>query len=219
MRCWVIGGTSGIGLSVVGRLSHDHHVRATGQAVDVRSLEILREDISQFGKYDAIVFSAGVNRLLHAGHVDIDTFRLIYETNVLGFLNVMRALLETHERGRVVAVSSDAAVRPMRTSSLYCGSKAALDQTVRCLARELAPAWQVNAVAPGMVSGTEMTRYVDRTVPTLRGWSPEEALRYEQSQIPMKRRAMRDEIAQVIVDTLCGPNYLTGSIITVNGGR
>jgi NAD(P)-dependent dehydrogenase (short-subunit alcohol dehydrogenase family) len=119
----------------------------------------------------------------------------------------------------IVAVSSDAAERPMRTSIAYCASKAALNMAVKVAARELAPEIRVNAVSPGMVSGTAMTEYIDDVVPEIRRWTPEAAARYEQSQIPAGRRATKDEVADLVYHTLCGPEYMTGSILTLNGGR
>jgi NAD(P)-dependent dehydrogenase (short-subunit alcohol dehydrogenase family) len=142
----------------------------------------------------------------------------IYDVNVLGFMRVLRAAVHTGCRS-IVAISSDAATRPMRTSMAYCASKAALDMCVKCAARELAPEIRVNAVSPGMTLGTAMTEYIDKTVPAMRGWTPEEAWEYEHSQIPAGRRARPEEIAQVVYDVLVGPEYMTGSIVTINGGR
>jgi NAD(P)-dependent dehydrogenase (short-subunit alcohol dehydrogenase family) len=70
-----------------------------------------------------------------------------------------------------------------------------------------------------MIDGTGMTRYIDKTVPELRGWTPEASARYEASQSPIGRRGTVDEVAEVVYDVLHGPEFLTGSIVQVNGGR
>jgi NAD(P)-dependent dehydrogenase (short-subunit alcohol dehydrogenase family) len=109
----------------------------------------------------------------------------------------------------------------MRTSVAYCASKAALHQAVRVIARERASDnFAINVVAPGITEPTGMQRYVDDKVPRIRKWSPEMARKYEESQIPMKRRATVSEIAAVAVTILLNPTpYLNGAIIPVNGGR
>jgi NAD(P)-dependent dehydrogenase (short-subunit alcohol dehydrogenase family) len=123
-------------------------------------------------------------------------------------------------RPSIVAISSAAARRPMRTSTIYCATKAALDQAVRVMARELASAgWRINAVAPGKVMDTNMTRYVDAKVRELRGWTEEYAQAYEAASNALGMPAMPDAVAQVVLDVLFGPPSLNGAIIDVNGGR
>ena len=118
-----------------------------------------------------------------------------------------------------VVVSSDAAEIPMRGSVAYCASKAALNMAVRTMARELAPLHRINAVAPGMVDGTPMTEYIDETVPVFRGWTPDQARNYERANTPTKRRATVTEVAETIAWVLFGPAQMTGSIVSINGGR
>lgn len=64
-----------------------------------------------------------------------------------------------------------------------------------------------------------MTEFIDSQVPSLRGWSLEETQAYERSMIPMGRRARKEEIAQVVIQALLGPEFMTGSIIGLTGGK
>jgi pteridine reductase len=107
----------------------------------------------------------------------------------------------------------------MRNSIAYCSSKAALVQAVRCAARELAPHVRVNAVSPAIIEHTPMTTNIDAAVQLQRGWSEEEALEYERKLIPMGRRATKEEVAQVVLQTLAGPQFMTGSNIEITGGK
>lgn len=222
-RAFVIGGSSGIGAAVVRRLrDEDVEVEApTKQHCDMRTYNIEWCIKSDGRTYDYYVYSAGVNFLEWIPGMRIAIAQNTFDVNVIGFMRMLSWITrDPCEPARVVAISSDAATRPMRTSMAYCASKAALDMAVKCAARELGPAgWRINAVSPGMTSNTQMTKYIDKTVPEIRGWTEEEALEYEMSQQPLGRRATPDEIADVVWATLVGPDFLNGSVITVNGGR
>lgn len=225
---WVIGGDSGIGEATARELAErNYRVHITGRNIDVRDeLQMARQWKAHV--YDGVVYCAGINILMHDRELNVDLAQEIFDVNVFGFMRLMRFVAEEYTTGQaseregqfsVVAVSSDAATRPMRTSMAYCASKAALNMCVKQSARELAPYVRVNAVSPGMTADTGMTRYIDSTVPRMRGWTDLEARTYERSQIPMQRRAKPEEIAHVICDVYEGPTYQTGSVVEVNGGR
>lgn len=230
---WVIGGTSGIGKATAELLAQGGRaVYATGcNDVDVREVREIAMGWENFEGYlfadgtiptqVEIVYSAGVNQLQHIGQMDDDAAFNIFDTNFHGFVRLIDFLWSEKIRNvKLVAITSDAAVRPMRTSLNYCASKAALNMAIRVAARELAErGWRVNGVAPGMTDGTLMTEYIDRAVPEIRGWSAEETYQYEMKQAVIKRRALPEEIAETVQFILDGPDYLNGEIITVNGGR
>lgn len=227
----IIGASSGIGEAIAEYLQT--HADATQcedwlmpgtDVLDVRSSAECYACIRQEGPFDYIIYSAGINELAWITQIGMqwdNTFENVWDVNCHGFVRIVGA----HEHlfpeagGSIVAISSDAARRPMRGSIAYCSSKAALDMSVRVMARELAPRWRVNAIAPGITDDTNMTRYLDDNIPIFRGWTSDHAQEYEKSQIPMGRRAAPGEIAEVAASVLIGPEYLTGAIIEVNGGR
>jgi NAD(P)-dependent dehydrogenase (short-subunit alcohol dehydrogenase family) len=193
--------------------------------VDAGSFDATREEdmqrlVNQTGATD-VVFSVGINRLDWINDIDQIDFMEVMETNVWAFVNLIKALsLVGSYPCNVVAVTSDAAWRPMRTSLAYCASKAALEMAVRVASREYAPlGWRINAVAPGKVEDTPMTYYVDDTVLKLRGWTVEAAEEYELRSTPLGRKVTKEEVAHVIEQVLFGPAAQTGEIIAVNGGR
>jgi NAD(P)-dependent dehydrogenase (short-subunit alcohol dehydrogenase family) len=228
MNIWVIGGTSGIGSATAIELAkRGHAVFSTGKEdVDVQSASALQDYLGGPKQFHGIVYAAGINRLAWDHELNIHTAMDIFDVNVFGFMRVIRLIAQAidpiHDAPparSLVAVSSDAATRPMRTSMAYCASKAALNACVKQAARELAPYVRVNAVAPGMTEGTGMTAYIDQAVTKLRGWTRFQAREYEESQIPARRRGTPAEMAHVIADVLLGPDYQTGAIVEVNGGR
>lgn len=188
------------------------------------------QDVAIYGRFmeillevqpDAVVYCVGANRLDWSYTINRPDFAKLMETNVWGFINTIKALQWRPKPYSVLALTSDAAVRPMRTSMAYCASKAALDMAIRVASRELSPAgWRINGLAPGKVAGTAMTRYVDERVLQIRGWTPEYAEEYELKSSPIGRPVTVDEIASVACEVLLSPVLAwTGDIVTVNGGR
>lgn len=222
-RFWVLGAGSGIGEWVANDLRKlGHEVLQSGKAdADVRNYPALEGIARRHGPFDGVVFSAGINQLAWIEDLSDGLMGRMFQTNVFGFTNLMRALAITHPQGcRVVAVTSDAAVRPMRGSTAYCASKAALEMCVKVAARELgARGFSVNSVAPGMTEPTDMQKQLDEEIPEFRGWTPDQALSYELSSNPMGRRAHTSEVSEMIVSVLNMPEYVNGATFTINGGR
>ena len=221
---WVVGGTSGIGKACADLLDgmEEHDVLISGSEVDVRDpvalFDFLEPSVSSPIQINGLIYSAGVNRLEWSMVQDPEEMLDLYHVNVVGLLNCLRLIPQAE---RVVVVGSDAAWREMRTSVAYCASKAALHQAVRVIARERASEdFAINVVAPGMTEPTKMQEYVDMRVPVVRNWSMDTARKYEDSQIPMGRRAHVVEVASVVLTVLTMPtNYMNGAVIPVNGGR
>ena len=227
----IIGGRQGIGKEVW-RLAEDEHndlwryvVPTSEREVDVRNQPRLLEfaqDLWQTGHRNLdVIYCAGINRLGKIGSLSAADLMEHYEVNVAGFILFLDALKQSHGESRVnvTVIVSDSSRVPMRGSVMYASSKAALAHAVRCAARELAPAWRVNGISPGVVADTPMTDYIDAVVPPLRGWTLEEAQAYERSMIPMGRRALKSEVAEAALWATRGPEFMTGSIIDVAGGK
>ena len=224
-RMWIVGG-GGIGEAIASKARiRSCYVELTGRSVDVRDFNALKSFLKDHSKkehFTKVVFTAGINELCWVRDLNKSQVMDHMETNLFGFTNLLSALAwyNGETTPRVVAVGSDASRRPMRGSLAYCASKAALDMAVRCAARELGPeGWRINSVNPGMTAPTGMSASIDEQVPEFRGWSKEYSHEYEMAQAVIQRRATPEEVAQVVVDVLFGPDYLNGAIIEVNGGR
>jgi 3-oxoacyl-[acyl-carrier protein] reductase len=110
-----------------------------------------------FGRVDFLVNNAG--RTKFAAHEDLDAldavdFVDIYQLNVIAAFQMIRAAapgLRASPFGAVVNVASVAGVFGIGSSVAYAASKGALVTMTKSLARVLAPAIRVNAVAPGYV--------------------------------------------------------------------
>lgn len=120
-------------------------------------------------------------------------------------------LIERQLPGRIVFVSSWAAVRVHKHIPAYCVSKAGLDMLCKCMALGLAANnILVNAIAPG---------YVDAGL-SGRLWRENPGSREKARQrVPVKRLIKVEEIAEQII-YLCSPenNHMTGSTLLIDGG-
>lgn len=222
----ILGASSGIGESTLTHLrlgmQQTWWLSPDKDELDVRDVRAVRSYVRAHAPLDYVVFSVGVNYLEWLGKLTSDDVFNVIDTNLSSFILFLDALVEAQpdHPARVVVVGSDAAERPLRTSIAYCASKAGLHMAVRAAARELGPkGWRLNVVAPGMTDHTGMQRYVDTRVAEVRGWSEEHMRSYEAQQEVVPGRINTNEVAQVILSTLTGPEHLNGSIITINGGR
>lgn len=210
MNIFLAGHHGAIGEAINSKL-HAHH-QLDFLYADVRKFFIAKYDEI---KYDAMIYNIGINHLEWSYKLLDDEFIDTFNVNVTGLLRCLRYI---HAK-RVVVIGSDAAHRPMRTSAAYNASKAALEATVKCIARErAADGFIINIVAPGVIEGTKMTEYVaNRTAELRPGFDLD---KYQLSNIPMGRLGRPDEVAEVVrwlVED--APDYLNGSTITINGAR
>lgn len=108
-------------------------------------------------------------------------------------------------RGKIVNLGDIHAERPLGGHAAYAVSKAALHAMTLALAREFAPEVQVNCVAPGAIllpSGTPATRR--RKLVRL---------------IPSSRLGTPEEVAEAVAFFVEGPDFVTGEVLRVDGGR
>lgn len=223
----IIGAGSGVGAEFYERVAQDPRFEgvkwfAPSQLeLDVTIQREVREYIGEAGPFDYIVYTAGINQLKWVSDLDMADLEWTYSVNLFGFILVCGAQAKAfpeHET-RAITVVSDSSHTPMRGSIAYCSSKAALVMAIKCLARELAPTWSVNGISPGIIEDTPMTDYIDSTVPGFRGWDPDKARAYENSMIPMGRRATKAEVSHLLMDALKAPAYMSGNITELTGGK
>jgi 3-oxoacyl-[acyl-carrier protein] reductase len=180
---------------------------------DVRSLvevqEMVRAVLERFGRLDVVVNNAGILRDHSLKKLEPADWQSVIDTNLTGVYNVCKAVVEVlAEGGRIINMSSLAAVMGFYGQANYAAAKAGVVGLTRVLSREMAKRRiTVNAVAPGVVL-TEMGRAID------------EAARAEMLRsIALGRFAEPEEIAAVVSFLASDlASYVTGQVIHVNGG-
>jgi NAD(P)-dependent dehydrogenase (short-subunit alcohol dehydrogenase family) len=109
------------------------------------------------------------------------------------------------KRGKIVNLGDSWAGRALPRRGPYLASKAALHALTLSLARDLAPSVQVNAVAPGAI-------LLPRGAPASYG---KRLARF----VPLGRLGTPEEIAEAVAFLVEGPDFVTGEILRVDGGR
>lgn len=123
------------------------------------------------------------------------------------FFLTQAALPELRKRkGCIVNLVDIYAERPNPDHPVYCMAKAANAMMVKALALDLAPDVRVNGVAPGAALWPENYETNDDRQRIL-------------ARIPMRRPAGAEQIAETVLFLVEGPDYVTGQIIAVDGGR
>jgi len=114
-------------------------------------------------------------------------------------------LLRKQDGAAIVNVASVAGMTGMGSSIAYAASKGAMITMTKSLARALAPAIRVNAIAPGFVR----TRFAN--------W-PSSAFDQGEAITPLKRLATTEEIAALALHLVADARSVTGETIVVDGG-
>ena len=115
-------------------------------------------------------------------------------------------MLKKHA-GRIINISSIWGNAGASMEVAYSASKGGINAFTKALAKELAPSnIQVNAIACGVID-TSMNACFSK-----------EDLEALQKEIPADRLGTPEEIADFVLQLINAPTYLTGQIITIDGG-
>ncbi len=159
-----------------------------------------------FGRLDGLVNNAARYRQTALHEVTEQDWDDIHSVNLKAMFfccqQASRIMLE-NGGGRIVNISSLGGIRPWSRHIPYGASKAGAIMLTRSLAKALAPKIAVNGVAPGVI-------HFDREM-------PQDIARLVRAT-PMRRPGRGEEIAQAVLQFLTGPDFITGQILTVDGG-
>ena len=185
----------------------DHHFIE----LDITDEIEVNKKLSNLNLY-ALINNAGIanTKLLHKE--TYSDLLEIFDTNLLGSLNVSNALIPKmiiNKRGKIINIASTLGYRPLSYVGAYSATKAALIQITKSQSIELAKYnICVNALAPGYIL-TDINR------DQLEGETGDLLKR----KIPLKRFATVDELDTIISMLLNVSNtYMTGAVIAVDGG-
>lgn len=165
---------------------------------------------SEIDTLDVLINNAGIAHIGLLTDMTSEQWRRIFAVNLDSCFYACRAaiplMLKKHS-GKIINISSVWGTQGASMEVAYSATKGGMNAFTKALAKELAPSnIQVNAIACGVID-TAMNAC----------FSPEEkkALREE---IPADRLGSPAEVAALVLQTAAAPAYMTGQIITIDGG-
>ena len=235
-RALVTGGSSPIGAAIARQLAaQDLHVivhanrnvvgaEATAAAIREQggSAETLRLDLTdldqarsvlgamaELAPIQVLVHNAGLHRDVLFAAMEPDDWREVIDVNLNGFYAALRPLIMPMMRGRwgrIVAISSLAAITGNRGQTNYAAAKGGLLALAKSITREYASRGiTANVVAPGLIATPETERLENfdallQLCPTRRAGTPEDVAAI---------------VGFLASDSAC---YISGQLIAVDGG-
>ncbi len=235
-RALVTGGSGTIGGAIARALAAaGHHVIVHGHREAGRAAQVAAGIVADGGAAEAVPFdvtdagesSRALTQLLEAGPIQIlvnnagihddavlpgmrpEQWSGVIDVSLNGFFNVTQPLLLPMIRtrwGRIVNISSVAAIMGNRGQANYAAAKAGLHGATRALALELASRGiTVNTVAPGIIASAATATVF-----------PKEAI---DRLVPMQRAGRPEEVADLVAFLASErAGYISGQQISINGG-
>jgi 3-oxoacyl-[acyl-carrier protein] reductase len=235
-RALVTGGSGAIGASICRALGAQGHFVYVHAHRGIAAAESIAAEIIgaggqaralQFDLTDAAAARAAIDQILEEGPIQVlvnnaglhddavfpgmnpQQWHRVIDLSVNGFYNVTQPLMLPMIRtrwGRVISITSVAALLGNRGQVNYAAAKGALHAATKALSLEVASRGiTVNAVAPGIIAaGMGKAAFDEAAINNL---------------VPMKRAGSADEVASLVAYLASREaGYITGQIISINGG-
>lgn len=172
--------------------------------------EMFREASDTFGGVNILINNAGISHIGLLSDMEIQDWNRIISTNLTSVFSTCKCAIPymVHKKeGKIINISSVWGIVGASCEVAYSACKGGINALTRGLAKELAPSnIQVNAIACGVID-TEMNTC----------FSAEERKELE-SEIPCGRYGTPEEVAELAFSLAKGHPYLTGQVITLDGG-
>jgi 3-oxoacyl-[acyl-carrier protein] reductase len=176
---------------------------------DVAEKQAVEAAFAQIPQVDILVCNAGISYTGLMSMTPEETWDRLFAVNVKGIYHCVNAAMPgflRNHRGSIVTVSSMWGQVGASCEAAYSATKGAVIALTKALAKELGPSGiRVNCVAPGVIL-TDMCAQVDP-----------EILAEMAQEAPLQRNGRPEDVAEAIA-SLADSEFITGSVLSVNGG-
>ena len=211
----VVGSSRGIGKGVLEtftKLGASVHAISRTNGIDITDKNSVDKFFESITNIDFLINVAGINFCKKIEDIELDEWDAVLDTNLRSFYYLIKRSIPLMKAGsKIVNVSSIAGRNKSIVSGVhYTSSKAGIIGLTRQLANELGPRGiNVNCTCPSQT-----------LTPMLSQSMTELELNELTEKIPLRRLAtVSDQVGPIVF--LCSElsNYMTGSIIDINGGQ
>ena len=196
--------------TLASELEQQYAVSCQAFQVDMGNYEAVAALFAKLDALDVLVNNAGISYVGLLSDMSPEEWSHIMHTNLdSAFFTCKHAipLMLRNHSGRIINISSVWGSVGASMEVAYSASKGGLNTFTKALAKELAPSnIQVNAIACGLID-TDMNKCFS-----------EEDLQDVIAEIPADRMGHPEEVAALALQLAQAPSYLTGQIITIDGG-
>ena len=217
----IIGGSRGIGLSLVNLLLENNNkvINISRNKPDLshdnlthHSADVLTDELPEVASCDGLVYCPGSINLKPVARLKLDDFREDYEINVIGAVKAIQAYLPRLKSGQnssIVLFSTVAVKLGMPFHASVAAAKAGVEGLTKSLGAELAPTVRVNAIAP-TVTDTDLASKLLRN---------DKMIENITERHPLKKFLKPDEVANMAAFLLSeNARSLSGQIFEMDCG-
>ncbi|MCM1122183.1 MAG: SDR family NAD(P)-dependent oxidoreductase [Eubacterium sp.] len=195
---------------IAAHLTSQYDILCTPITADMGNPDDVDKLFTQINSLDVLINNAGVSYVGLLHEMSVTDWREIMNTNLDAVFYTCRKtiplMLQNHS-GKIINISSVWGNVGASMETAYSASKGGVNSFTKALAKELAPSGiQVNAIACGVID-TDMNKFLSA-----------EDMKILRSEIPADRIGQPAEVAGLVLSLLTAPEYLTGQVITIDGG-
>ena len=184
---------------------------------DTAELDALAlKSVQKFGQLDILINNASSFYPTPVGTITRHHWDDLIGSNLKAPLFLSQACYPALDKtgGCIINLLDIYATSPLKNHSLYCSAKAANQMLVKSLALDMAPRVRVNGIAPGAI----LWPVANQTTASSDVINNEDRQQTILDKIPLQKIGNPDNIVQTVL-FLINNDYITGEIVTIDGGR
>ena len=191
-------------------LTDKYKVSCLAIQADMGNFDHVKKVFEQISSLDVLINNAGISHVGLLSDMTAEEWNHVMSVNLNSLFYTGKLaipLMLTKHAGRIINISSVWGNVGASMEVAYSASKGGVNAFTKALAKELAPSnIQVNAISCGVIDTSMNACFSEEDLDNLR------------AEIPADRIGSPEEVAQLALQLAEAPAYLTGQIITIDGG-